>query len=135
MTALVPAPRFALPSIAAWLENPWPFAGHNPVRVEESDTDGKYVVRAELPGFDPEKHISVTTHHGLLTISAEREAREIEHGRSEFFYGKFSRTLPLPQGVDTAKVSASYADGILEVTMPHHEQTQQKEVKIDVTKA
>ncbi|MFD9890869.1 Hsp20/alpha crystallin family protein [Amycolatopsis sp. NPDC059027] len=135
MVALVPSPRFALPSIAAWLENPWPFAEHNPVRIEESTEDGRYVVRAELPGFDPEKQISVTTHNGLLTITAEREAKEISHGRSEFFYGKFSRTVALPQGVDAAKVSASYVDGILEVTMPHDEQARQKEVKIDVAKS
>ena len=93
MTALVPGSRLALPSIAAWLENPWPFAEHNPVRIEESTEDGKYLVRAELPGFDPEKHISVTTHNGLLTISAEREAKEVaEGGRSEFYYGTFSRS-------------------------------------------
>ena len=43
MTALVPGSRLALPSIAAWLENPWSFAEHHPVRIEESTEDGKYV--------------------------------------------------------------------------------------------
>lgn len=135
MAALVPGSRLALPSIAAWLENPWPFAEHNPVRIEESTEDGRYLVRAELPGFDPEKHISVTTHNGLLTISAEREAKETaEGGRSEFFYGTFSRTVSLPAGADPAKVKAAYTDGILEVSMPVSEHPRDKHVKIQVTK-
>ncbi|MGW4488988.1 Hsp20/alpha crystallin family protein [Amycolatopsis sp. NPDC004368] len=132
MTGLVPGSRLALPSIAAWLENPWPFAEHNPVRIEESTEDGKYVVRAELPGFDPE-HISVTTHNGLLSITAEREARETAEGRSEFYYGTFGRTITLPAGADPAKVKATYSDGILEISMPVSEHPQDKRVKIQVT--
>jgi len=134
MTALMPGPRLALPSIAAWLENPWPFAEHNPVRIEESTEDGKYLVRAELPGFDPEKHISVTAHNGLLTITADREVKETVKGRSEFYYGTFSRTVSLPAGAETAKVKATYSDGILEVTMPVSEHPRDKHVKIEVTK-
>ncbi|MER6663903.1 Hsp20/alpha crystallin family protein [Amycolatopsis keratiniphila] len=135
MTSLVSSPRLALPSLAAWLENPWPFAEHNPVRIEESTEDGNYVVRAELPGFDPDKGISVTAHNGLLTIHAEREAKSAEHGRSEFYYGRFSRTVSLPPGAETAKISAKYSDGILEVSVPHKEEPQDKQVKIQVGKA
>ncbi|MFI5615809.1 Hsp20/alpha crystallin family protein, partial [Amycolatopsis sp. NPDC051903] len=62
MPGLLPGSRMTLPSIAAWLDNPWPFGAHNPVRIEESTEEGKYTIRAELPGFEPDKHISVTTH-------------------------------------------------------------------------
>lgn len=134
MTTLVPGSRMTLPSIAAWLENPWPFAEHNPVRIEESVEDGKYLVRAELPGFDPEKNISVTAHERLLTITAEREARTAEHGRSEFYYGKFSRTVSLPSGAQTAKTTAGYKDGILEISMPVEDKPHEKQVKIQVGK-
>ena len=83
----------------------------------------------------PGSHISVTTHNGLLTISAEREAKETaEGGRSEFFYGTFSRTVSLPAGADPAKVKAAYTDGILEVSMPVSEHPRDKHVKIQVTK-
>ncbi|QWF78013.1 Hsp20/alpha crystallin family protein [Amycolatopsis sp. CA-230715] len=132
MSALVPNPRFALPSLAAWLENPWPFAEHNPVRIEESKEDNQYVVRAELPGFDPEKNITVTAHDGLLTVRAEREAKETGDGRSEFYYGTFSRTVSLPAGADADQISAKYADGILEITMPYSEHPREKQVKIQV---
>ncbi|RSM57199.1 heat-shock protein Hsp20 [Amycolatopsis sp. WAC 01376] len=135
MTSLIPGPRLTLPSIAAWLENPWPFSEHNPVRVEESAEDGKYLIRAELPGFDPEKNISVTAHEGMLTISAEREAKTVEHGRSEFYYGKFSRTVSLPHGADATKVAADYKDGILEISMPLSDKPHEKQVKIKVGKS
>ncbi|MGW7534967.1 Hsp20/alpha crystallin family protein [Amycolatopsis sp. NPDC054798] len=135
MTSLLPGSRMALPSIAAWLDHPWPFAEHNPVRIEESTEDGKYTVRAELPGFDPDKHISVTTHDGLLTIEAEREAKKDADGRSEFYYGKFSRTVGLPAGAEAAKIAAKYADGILEISMPLARQPHEKQVSIHVDKA
>ncbi|GAA1024609.1 MULTISPECIES: Hsp20/alpha crystallin family protein [Amycolatopsis] len=132
MTSLLPGSRMALPNIAAWLDRPWPFADHNPVRIEES-TDGRtYTVRAELPGFDPEKHISVTTHDGMLTVEADREERKHLDGRSEFSYGRFSRTVHLPAGAVTAEVAARYADGILEISMPLAGQAHEKQIKIEV---
>ena len=60
------------------------------------------VVRAELPGVDPEKDIDVTVEDGVLTISAERrestEKKEDTSYRSEFRYGSFVRRLPVPRG-------------------------------------
>ncbi|HWD01152.1 MAG TPA: Hsp20/alpha crystallin family protein [Amycolatopsis sp.] len=104
------------------------------MRIEESTEDDRYVVRAELPGFDPEKHISVTAHGDLLTITADREAKENVDGRSEFYYGKFSRTVALPAGAETANVSAKYTDGILEITVPLAAQPYEKQIKIHVDK-
>ncbi|WP_235783788.1 Hsp20/alpha crystallin family protein [Amycolatopsis orientalis] len=104
------------------------------MRIEESAEEDKYVVRAELPGFDPEKNISVTAHNGVLTIHAEREAKAVEDGRSEFYYGQFSRTVSLPAGAETSKITAKYADGILEVCVPHKDKPRDKQVKIQVGK-
>ena len=61
-------------------------------------------------------------------------AKEQTEGRSEFFYGTFSRTVSLPAGADQAKVKATYSDGILEITMPVSEHPRDKHVKIQVTK-
>lgn len=135
MTSLFPRPRGAFPSLSEWFEGNWPFGEHNPVRIEESMKDGNYIVRAELPGFDPDKNIHVTTEGGMLTISAEREARTEEQGRSEFRYGSFSRTVSLPQGADTSKISATYADGILEITVPYAEEKSGRQVEIKVAKS
>ena len=61
-----------------WLESPWtvlrPAASH-PMRLEDYVNDGTYVLRAELPGVDPEKDIEVTVAKGVLTISAHRSRR------------------------------------------------------------
>ncbi|MFJ5956423.1 Hsp20/alpha crystallin family protein [Paenarthrobacter sp. NPDC092416] len=80
------------------------------------------MVRAELPGIDPEKDAEITVFDGTLTIKAERQAKkeqkEKEGYRSEFRYGSFVRRVPLPDGVKEGDVTASYKDGVLEVRAP-----------------
>ncbi|KAA9160207.1 Hsp20 family protein [Amycolatopsis acidicola] len=134
MSSIVPRGRTALPMLAEWFESAWPFTEHSPMRIEEAVEEGKYVLRAELPGFDPDKGIRVTAEGGLLTVEAEREAKTEEKGRSEFRYGSFRRTVSLPRGADTSKIAAKYTDGILEVTVPYAEEKPGKQVEIEVTK-
>ena len=94
----------------------------SPIRVEEF-VDGKtLVVRAEMPGVDPDKDVKITVEDGYLNISAERQERT-EHKdkgrfRSEFRYGSFSRSVPLPEGVKEEDIKASYINGVLEVRTP-----------------
>ncbi|MFI5696438.1 Hsp20/alpha crystallin family protein [Kribbella sp. NPDC051586] len=88
------------------------------VRIEEFTNDDKYIVRAELPGLDPEKDIKVEVANGMLTISATRQQEERDGARSEFHYGTLTRRVLLPDGADEKKVVAKYAAGILEVTVP-----------------
>ena len=85
------------------------------MRVEEFNRDGEFVVRAELPGINPEKDLDITIDDGLLVIDGRREESTQEGARSEFFYGHFQRTLALPSGVDADSVTAEYRDGILEI--------------------
>ena len=104
-----------------WLELPltlvWPVARHF-LRVEDYVKDGRYVLRAELPGIDPEKDVEVTVASGVLTIKADRlDATEGTH-RSEFRYGAFTRRVPLPAGADEEHMQASYGSGMLEVVVP-----------------
>ena len=88
------------------------------VRIEEFTDDDKYVVRAELPGLDPEKDIKVEVANGMLTISATRQQEEHDAARSEFHYGTLTRRVLLPDGADEKAVVAKYTAGILEVTVP-----------------
>jgi len=132
MTSMMPRGRTFFPGLIDWMDNPWPFQ-RNLVRIEETVQDDRYIVRAELPGFDPKEHIHVTTEGNLLTISAERESRLKESGQSEFRYGSFSRTVSLPEGADAAKIAATYTDGILEVTVPIARREPNKPVQIKVT--
>lgn len=80
------------------------------------------MVRAELPGVDPEKDIDITLADDALTISAQREessSKKSEHGyRSEFRYGSYVRSVHLPKGTPSEVVSATYRDGVLEIRMP-----------------
>ena len=103
-----------------WLEPPWtmlrPAVSH-PMRVEDYVKDGTYVLRAELPGFDPEKDIEVTVSKGVLTISAQRQEETEDKHRSEFHYGAFARSVTLPEGADEDHIRASYDSGILEVVV------------------
>jgi HSP20 family protein len=103
-----------------WLEAPWtllrPTSGHL-MRVEDFVRDGSYVIRAELPGIDPEKDVEVTVADGLLTIKAERREEVADKHHSEFHYGTFSRSVTLPAGADEEHVEAIYGHGILEITV------------------
>ncbi|TNB72121.1 Hsp20/alpha crystallin family protein [Arthrobacter sp. BB-1] len=103
-------------------------AGTSAIRVEEMVDGNTLVVRAELPGIDPEKDVDVTVTDGVLSIRAERQEKK-EHKdkdsyRSEFRYGSFVRRLPLPRGVQLGDVTASYKDGVLEVRAPLPDQGQ-----------
>jgi HSP20 family molecular chaperone IbpA len=111
-----------------------PFTGGHLVRVEDFVDQGQYVVRAELPGIDPEKDVDITVADGILTITAERREEKKESGRSEFRYGSFSRSVRLPGGADEEDVTASYGDGILEVRTPLREEKKLEAKHIAIAK-
>lgn len=117
---LMPPARF--PDLLDWLESPWPAMlpfGSNPTfRVEDFTDDGKYMIRAELPGLDPQEDVEVTVDSGMLTIRAERHEESKQDRHSEFRYGSLSRSVTLPEGAEADKITASYDKGILEVTVP-----------------
>ncbi len=101
-----------------WLESPLTMLrplSAQPMRVEDFVKDGRYVVRAELPGLDPEKELEVTMSHGILSIKANREEQAEDKHHSEFRYGSFARHLTMPADVDEDSVQASYDRGILEI--------------------
>ena len=92
------------------------------IRVEQEMVGDDLVIRAELPGVDPDKDVDVMVDGDVLTVSAERRKEEKSEKdgtfRSEFRYGSFRRSLRMPRGVAAKDVKATYRDGILEVKMP-----------------
>jgi HSP20 family protein len=90
--------------------------------VDVFSRDGDLVVRAELPGVDPEKDIDISIHDGMLTIRGERRFEEKtereSYYRFESSYGSFQRSIALPQGVNADDVRATYENGVLEVVIP-----------------
>jgi HSP20 family molecular chaperone IbpA len=87
------------------------------IRIEQFVDDGYCIVRAELPGFDPEKEIELTVVDGVLRIQAERNEEKRDKAHSEFHYGRFVRRIALPPGAMEDTAVAKYAGGILEVTL------------------
>ena len=108
-------PAFAnLPALASLR----PLFDSHLLRLEDEMKEGVYEVRAELPGVDPTDDIEVTVRDGQLTIKAERTQTSESNGHSEFSYGSFVRTVPLPAGADEDDINATYDRGILTVSVP-----------------
>ena len=103
-------------------------------RVDVSESEQAYTVRAELPGVKKEDiNISIDGDH--VAISAEcKNEKEVKDGervlRTERYYGKLQRAFQLGQPVDEDGASAKYADGILEVTLPKKAAAQARKVAI-----
>ncbi|MEU8527758.1 MULTISPECIES: Hsp20/alpha crystallin family protein [Streptomyces] len=95
-------------------------AAHS-VPVEVSSGGGEYVLRAQLPGMDPDD-VTVTVEDNLITVSAEHSEGQEDKEHSEFRYGAFRRTVRLPSTVVTDGAEASYQDGILTIRVPMPEQ-------------
>ena len=114
--------RAMFPDLADWLESPWtgppPFLAGHVFRLEETIRDDRFMIRAELPGLDPENDIEVTVDGRILTIRAERHQQDTGPYRSEFRYGSLARAVRLPARVDPADVAARYDKGVLEVSVP-----------------
>ncbi len=107
------------------------------IPVDEYHEDGTLVIRASLPGIDPDKDVELTVSDGMLHIVAERREEETVEKRGyvrrELQHGSFERTLPLPEGVTESDVKATYKDGILEVRVPAPEHGDVKRIPISTT--
>jgi HSP20 family protein len=89
------------------------------IRVDEYRDGDDLVVRAELPGIDPDRDVELTVTDGILHIQAQRreEDKLEEKGfmRRELRCRSFARVVPLPEGVVESDIKASYRDGTLEI--------------------
>jgi HSP20 family protein len=105
-----------LADVFSWLDDAdFPSLGLTPqIRVEDFVQEGSYVVRADIPGVDPDKDLHVSVDAGRLVVQGERR----EEYRHEVRYGSFTRSLPLPSGVNVDDITARYQDGVLEVRFP-----------------
>jgi HSP20 family protein len=103
--------------------------------VELVERDGQTVVKMELPGVEM-SDIDITVKDGVLTVKGEkRHEEEVEEGgvyRSERSYGGFSRSIGIPEGLDEAKIAASFDNGVLELVLPRTEAVETKEHKVPV---
>jgi HSP20 family protein len=92
------------------------------IKIEQFQEGTTLVVRAEVPGIDPERDVDVSVSEGMLNIAVQREEKS-EHKskagyRSEFRYGSSMRSIALPAGAREEDITATYKDGVLEVRAP-----------------
>jgi HSP20 family molecular chaperone IbpA len=115
--------RIAFPDLPEWFETlpphfAWPqLAGLYDMKIEEYTKDDRYVIRAEIPGIDPDKDLDVTVEEGVLTIKAERSERDVDKHRCEIRYGSLTRSTALPKNAKEDDVRAQYTDGMLTVSV------------------
>jgi HSP20 family protein len=117
----------------SWDELPAFFEGRMP-SVDVIDRDKEILVRAEIPGVDKKDlDISVTGDSVSIKGSARHEEEEEkgEYYRRETSSGSFARTVVLPSEVDTAKVKATFKDGVLEMTLSKVKQSKRQKVPLD----
>ena len=98
-----------------------------------SETKDKLIVKAELPGLEPED-IKLSLSGNLLTIKGEKkkekEEKDEQHYSLERYSGEFQRSFRLPVEVLEDKIDAKFDKGVLTITMPKATKTQKKEIKI-----
>jgi HSP20 family protein len=97
------------------------------------ESDDHYLLRADLPGMKQED-VAIEFNDGTLTISGERKA-EYERKEKGFFrlersFGRFSRSLTLPEGVDPERIQASFHEGVLDVRIPKPDQRKPRRIEV-----
>jgi len=103
--------------------------------MDLAETEGEFVLKADLPGLS-EGDVSIELDDNVLTVSGERKAEHEErkegYYRVERSFGRFSRSLTLPEGVDADAVKASFDHGVLEIHIPKPAAKQPRKVAISV---
>jgi HSP20 family protein len=127
-------------SMRGLFDSRWPFPLRSPIPAETGEPavdmferDGNIVVKAEMPGIEPEK-VEVTVSDGELRISGERheekEVKDEHYYRSERSFGRIFRALTLPEGCDRDNVKATAKDGVVEVVIPKKPAAVGKKVEV-----
>jgi len=112
----------------------WPARQDSPEFAPESYTkNDQLVYRFAIPGVDA-KDVDISTANNRLTVKVERKApSDVKEGDwhfQSFSYGKFEHTVSLPRGTDVDAVSATFKNGVLEVSAPLPKATLPKKIEV-----
>lgn len=103
------------------------------VALDVVESDDEYVVKASLPGINPDD-LDITFSDNRLTIKGEleeeQELNEARYHLRERKYGKFIRSIQLPKGIESDKIEASYEKGVLSLHLPKAEEIKPKRIAI-----
>ncbi len=108
---------------------------HLQIKMDVSETEKAYVIKAELPGVNKED-INITIDGNQVAVSAEvKEEKEAREGekllRQERYFGKVYRAFSLAQDVDEGTATARYNNGVLELTLPKKQAASAKKLRVD----
>jgi HSP20 family protein len=115
----------------------WSQRGENfPVPLDVIEEDGQYVVKASMPGVNPEE-VEITLTENVLTIKGETK-RESESNESNYHvrerhYGSFMRHVTLPATVNADQVEATFENGVLTLRVPKSEAAKPKKIEVRKT--
>ena len=131
---------------SAWPSFRWPLLPARPAteaatwvpEIDMFEKDNRLVTKIDLPGMKKED-VKVEVTDGHLAISGERKT-EAEERKDNFYrcereYGSFYRAVPLPEGVKLEDVKATFADGVLEVSIPLPAKPEAKARKVEIQEA
>ena len=103
--------------------------------VDISETEGEYVIKAELPEVKKDD-VKVTLEEGVLTIQGQRrqekEEKTTKYHRIERSYGTFVRSFVLPDQVNESSVKAEFKDGMLNLHIPKSEKAKPRAIEVKV---
>ncbi len=122
----------------------WPFRGRRGLslkdtdwapRVDISETDNSFCIKAEVPGIKRED-VKINIEDHVLSIRGENKQEKEEKGekfhRVERYYGSFNRSFSLPLNVKEDKIDATFKDGLLTLTIPKSEVVKPKAIEVKV---
>ncbi len=118
----------------------WPSVGGGMAEpmLDVYETGNDLVVKAALPGIKPED-VDITVTGDVLTITGEvkeeTEQNDKNYLRRERRYGSFSRSVSLPEGLETDKADAKFENGVLTLTIPKAEEIKPKKIQVQAVKA
>lgn len=111
------------------------FASSFNPKIELSEMEKDYKLRAEIPGMSKED-IHVEVKDGSLRMWGEKKSEKQEKGEncsySERTYGSFERVFRLPTHADADKINAAYKNGVLELTIPKTEEAKPKQIDVKI---
>jgi HSP20 family protein len=101
--------------------------------VEAFERDGQFVIRVDVPGLEREQ-LAVEIDADRVIVSGEREDKDEDRSsnyyRRERSYGRFTRVIPVPDGVNASEASATFANGVLEISMPAPKRSESRKLEI-----
>lgn len=110
----------------------WPSTRRWAPDIDLEETDDEVIVRAEVPGLDPKK-LDISIRDDMLQMRYEQEERRENGGYAEHRYGSFSRTISLPDGLETSEAKASCKHGLLTIRIPWTREAKERTRRIPIT--